>query len=503
MWLTALVVTPQVIARAVRLAALLATCALTAAGCSILADYPDSRLPGADGGTTFVAWQKLPCSTPAPAPAPAATPPGIRVRYPANRTLSPITPFVADNLLRIAARHPGRLTNVFMRIGDSISVNTNFLNCLTSQPPFAATSESTWLNLADHTALRPTIDYFAACVGETTPFERTSIAAQGGTGTAYALGDTPPRIDQEDAALGGPQFAVVMYGTNDLGLNADPASQQLKFNSSDGYPHWYLTLVDALLDRGIVPILTTIPPKTTSPQIFDLVPSFNAVVRGIAEARQVPLVDWNREMLKISDLGLQGDGTHPYVDPISSCDLSAAAVLKFPYNSRNLLTLETLEELRKVFVDHAGGLEAADPAQDMALSGAGTLASPWVATALPFTDVRDLATVTTKDLTDYPGCAGAPAQPGPEAVYRLTLTRTVRLRAFVSSKLATLPLRVNLLQGSATGAACAASEATVISRTLAPGTWYFTVDATQAAVAPGGDYFFGIVECEIDDSTCN
>ena len=489
------------------------------ASCSVfVADYSDGKIiaagspdsatttdPEVGGGDTnhpdtFVAWTAIPCSSAVSPTAPAVVTGQARVRYPSDKTQSPMTPYVASNILRIATLHPGRSSNVFMKVGDSNTVNGNFLTCFTQKPPYSTMSESDYVNLDTHTELRQTIDYFAACVAGTTPFERVSLAAAGGTGSGYPLSSTPTYLDQEIAAMN-PQFAIVMYGTNDLGNTIDPGNTTKRFGS-DGYPHYLLVLVDAIIDKGIVPILTTIPPKTTSPEIAQLVPTFNDVVRGIAEARQIPLVDWNREMQKLPGLGLGGDGTHPIYEDAQSCNLAPEKLAKYAFNVRNLITLEALERVRKIFVEHLPSIDIADPTRVIDLTGTGAVTSPFAIDQLPFTDIRDQLKAPAGTLSSYSGCPDAPPQPGNEQLYKLVITTPTPMRAFTSQKNAKIPLRLNLMRGT-DGASCLASDKQYISRTLAPGTYYLSVDSEAHTETTDGDYIVGVVQCEPGDASCN
>jgi hypothetical protein len=49
-----------------------------------------------------------------------------------------------------------------------------------------------------------------------------------------------------------------------------------------------------MLGRGVVPILSTIPPHVGQP---DLAKRFNGVIRNAAERNKLPLIDFEREIL--------------------------------------------------------------------------------------------------------------------------------------------------------------------------------------------------------------
>jgi hypothetical protein len=66
------------------------------------------------------------------------------------------------------------------------------------------------------------------------------------------------------------------------------------------------TIVDRLLAEGIIPILSTIPPRDDSASADRMVPRYNAVVRAIAQTRGVPLVDLLDKEFTIGTVRLRG-----------------------------------------------------------------------------------------------------------------------------------------------------------------------------------------------------
>jgi hypothetical protein len=131
---------------------------------------PDAAVP--DAGTTVQA-------DPLPA-------------YPTDRLHSPITPAIARNIQRIAMGGGDAVADdVFMKVGDSITVSGSFLNC------FGGSN----VDLGDHAALQATLDRFkAGHAGGTNPFQRNSIAAGVGWMATRVLVSAPP-LDAEMAAL--------------------------------------------------------------------------------------------------------------------------------------------------------------------------------------------------------------------------------------------------------------------------------------------------------------
>jgi hypothetical protein len=216
-----------------------------------------------------------------------------------------------------------------------------------------------------------------------------------------------------------PVLAVVMFGTNDIGWFSPDHVHTL-----DWYHGHMFDLVDALLEAGIVPILSTIPPRDDNSELDAWVPTFNAVIRAMAQGRQIPLVDFHRELMPLGDHGLSGDGVHPNAYASDACTLTSEG-LAYGYNVRNWVTLTALDRARRAAIEDGGPLDDSAPR----LEGQGTAADPFVVTGNPFVDVRDSAQSGSSDLDTY-DCSGAD-ESGPEYVYRLTVTEAVRLRAVV------------------------------------------------------------------------
>lgn len=434
-------------------------------------------------------------------PGPADT----RTTYPPGRTQSPITQDVVNTLQAIAASPAGRTRDpgVFMKVGDSITVNTGFLGCF-AYPDFvedyAAPEPYPWFNYVDlggRAALRNTVSFFRqAPVGAATSFDRVSAAAQVGETAAWALQGAPSPVDQELAATNA-AYAVIMYGSNDIYYGAG-AGGAVDAKAAHYYAN-LLALVDALMARGVIPILTTMPPRTDDPRYLDIVPVFTGIARVIAQGRGIPLIDYHREMMALGaqrGFGLGPDGLHPTVAGYNAACHFSAADLGYGMNIRNLFTLQALDRVKRVMVDGAGPLDGATPGTP----GAGSVAAPYVATGLPFADLRHTGLAPQATLASYGGCAGAPAAPGPENVYRLVLDGTTRLRAFTLEKGAHAT-HLYLLGDAVTGADCRAHADTMLATTLPAGTYHFVVD-TLAADPAGAEYGLLLVACESGDLRC-
>jgi GDSL-like lipase/acylhydrolase family protein len=373
-------------------------------------------------------------------------PPEGPARYSADRTLSPITPHVAARLR--AALGPGLAEDVFAKAGDSITADPSFLRC------FAGDA----VDLGGRDELVPTLEHFlAGDAAGTTPFERESLAAGVGWSASAVLGE-PSLLDEELDAIE-PAFAIVMFGTNDVG-----------FREAASYGADMLAIVDRLLARGTIPLLSSIPPRDDDPTVDARVPLWNAIVRGVAQGRQVPFLDLERELRALPGHGIGGDGVHLDASPRGACDLTSDG-LAYGYDLRNLLSLETLDRVRAVVLD---GAAAPDPPAAL-VPGDGTSVSPIPLDASPWSDLRSTEDAPQSTLARYDGCAAAQDESGPEVVYALSLDEAVTLHAVVVDG-PDVDVDLHLLGGAVREDACLARDDREIAVDLDPGTYFLVLD---------------------------
>ncbi len=423
------------------------------------ASVPDAGLPDAglpDSGVTDAGLPDAGFDAGAAGP----------VVYPFAERHSPITPSVVANLKRIAAIAP-RLDGVFAKIGDSNTVNTNFLACLSGAN----------VDLAGQTALQATIDHFKPGPS----YLRVSQAATVGWSAGAALAGTPSPLDNEVNALS-PRYALVMFGTNDIGDSTGDVFT---------YARNMFSITDQLIARGIIPLLTTLPPRDDLALADARVPEFDAVVHGIAQARQIPLMDLERAMRLLPAHGIGSDGLHLNVylsGGFARGCIFTAAGLAFGHNTRNLLVLESLARAR-VAVDTS---TASDPSATVQ-QGLGTLAAPFLIPSLPFVDLRDTSKSGINRISTYPGCGSTTDESGPEQLYQLTVTQptAVKIQAFALNG---ADIDVHLMNSPTSGAGCVLRNDRQIVTTLQPGTWWLSLDTYVAAgTAKSGEYLLSIV----------
>ncbi|MFH1462976.1 MAG: SGNH/GDSL hydrolase family protein [Pseudomonadota bacterium] len=393
-------------------------------------------------------------------------------RYPVDRLQSPVTPWVRDRLTALIAGGDGLHPDVFMKVGDSITADPNALGC------FAGAR----VDLGDRPELQATVEHFLTGeAGGSTPWDRDSRAAEVGETAAWALDGDPSPVERELSALS-PAFAVVQYGTNDMQMGTTYLSAIWSFGEA------MLDLVDLLLERGVVPVLVTIPPRLDIAQADAWVPTYSAVVRGIAQGRQVPLVDLERGLRALDGYGLYGDGVHLEPSSQGACVLTAAG-LACGCNTRNLLVLDGLDRVRRAALEG----EVLDEAGERLLGG-GTAEDPFVVDALPFTDVRDTREEGTRGMDRYPDCGSDADESGPEVIYRLDLARRTTVRLLVFDR-GDVDIDLHVLGATVDQSTCVDRDDSDLELTLEAGTWHVVLDTYVASAEErAGEYLLVMVE---------
>ncbi len=400
-------------------------------------------------------------------------------RYPADRIQSPITPFIADRLAAVVALDPGLRDDVFMKVGASSTVSDNTLTCF---------ADDDW-DLGARSDLLDTLQFFQAGDADgSTPFDRDTEAAESGRTASWAISGDPSPIEEEIAAID-PQLAVVHYGTNDMGMGTTYSSAMPGFYSA------MMTLVRDLLDQGIAPVLTGISPRGDSANADRWVATYNAVIRGMAQAWQVPFIDLQLATADLDGYGLSGDGLHLEAYSGGACMLTEEG-LEHGYNVRNLIVLDALDRLRAAAADDP--LDDAEPPAP----GDGSPEDPFEITSLPWSDYRDTAESDHRLIDEYTGCDYDADESGPEYVYRLEIAETKRVRAVVLDE-GDVDIDVHLLDESMTAAGCLERDDRDLSATLEPGVYHFVLDTwVSDGEEMSGGYLFAVVTCDDDDDDC-
>ena len=406
-------------------------------------------------------------------------------RYPHAAVASPITAAVKQRLRAIAATNASRQEHVFLKAGASGTVSTNLLFCFSG----SATPQYT-LALDGRDALLPSIEHFRlGQIGQTTPFNRVTLAAKVGSSAVWAITGSPSPLEQEITASN-PRFAFVNYGTNDMGQAATYQAALFPFYDNMS------SLLDQLEQGGIVPIVSGLNPRGDSAAAELLVPTWDVVTRALAEARQLPYISLFRMSLPLAKLGLLSDGLHGnvYVDGKAQPCMFTAEGLAFNYNARNLASIEALDAVRKVVLDDAAAPSTVPIAS---LVGSGTASDPFVIDGLPFS--HSFSTSGGQRLNDnYPGCGATQNESGPEISYKLALAAQTPLRILVFDR-GTVDVDLHLL----TNDACVARNDRLIERTQPQGEHRIVVDTfVSGGTEHAGEYLLVVVPCEAGDTSC-
>ena len=336
---------------------------------------------------------------------PDATVTPSRPYYSPERTLSPTTRSTARALREISERASDLSQDRFSKVGASATVSQSFLHCFdrVSSADELSGIEETW----------PTLESFRS-TGESS-FSRESLSTTVGWTAARALRGEPSPLSQEiEAHL--PGFAVVMYGTNDVG-----------YRNLNWYAENLWNLVETLADRGVIPILNTIMPRDDDAGSWaPLVREHNAVVRALAETYELPLIDYHREMQRLPDHGLSRDLIHPSTfrrdGRYAACAFSEEA-LTYGYNLRNWLTLQMLHATTESLSGSLSDSEALP-----AVVGNGSAEDPFMVERFPFRDRQNTVFSEHRNLNQYTGCDATQDESGPEYVYQINLDRPKDLR---------------------------------------------------------------------------
>jgi hypothetical protein len=243
---------------------------------------------------------------------------------------------------------------VFAKAGDSITASWSFLvdvGCGSEQL-------GAYHHLADTiqffraTALKPTTAFGSGWCTTANAFTARSISADSGWASDDAVrtlairalpagcgarANTPFLCELKRKR---PSIVFIMYGTNDLERAADTAIFQRNLT----------TMVHQSLAAGVIPVLSTIPPRTDS--FSSRVDNYNQAIISVAQHNQVPLWNYWRVFQRVDlvDNGLDPDGIHPNVyQQDQGADFGQIA-LQYGYNQRNLTAIQILDLIRNVVI---------------------------------------------------------------------------------------------------------------------------------------------------------
>lgn len=231
-------------------------------------------------------------------------------------------------------RAKGNIPFAFTKVGDSITAAPQFLT------PFGSGT----YRLGDYDTLRGAIGFFSGPNGRgANPFAASSMAARNSWGADSVLnpafadpnlcraGETPLECEYRVVR---PAVALIMVGTNDSG--GIPVAE-FRANLD--------RIVRISIQMGVIPVLSTIPPKQYNPATDGRVAEFNQVIVSLAQGYDVPLWNYWQTMAALPNNGLDPDGVHPSTPPDGGTGVFDAEHLRYGYTARNLGALQILYTL--------------------------------------------------------------------------------------------------------------------------------------------------------------
>lgn len=244
----------------------------------------------------------------------------------ASGTISGVTSTSAQIFLR--GQSLGNNANAFSRVGDSITATGHFLY------------QFGWgtYSLRGYSYYQPVIDHFVK-----TSFSNESLAARTGWTTSILLdpsqanstvcqpGEMPLVCEYRVVK---PSIALIMIGTNDIGrISAGQYQANLE------------RIVQITIDMGVIPVLSTIPPKIGAESEVN---KFNQIIVTTARNFDIPLWDFYTATSALPNRGLDPDGVHPsfvgseYSNYTPSADFTPEN-LQYGFPLRNLMALQVLD----------------------------------------------------------------------------------------------------------------------------------------------------------------
>lgn len=236
----------------------------------------------------------------------------------------------------LAGQKLGNRANVFVRVGDSITISPNFLYDIGIGK----------VDLLSYGGLGGVIEFYRAGTARNgNSFVTTPIAAGAGWATEQLLtrGYSFPEVCGDDNPLvceyrlTKPAVALILIGTNDSGSG-----------TTDQFGANLRLIVETSIQMGVIPVLSTIPPKTMNDEQAQRAIAFNKVIRQTAQLYEVPLWDYYFSMEKLPNKGMDSDGLHPSVPPDGRVYRFSPENLQYGYTLRNLQALQVLDTLYRL-----------------------------------------------------------------------------------------------------------------------------------------------------------
>ena len=249
----------------------------------------------------------------------------------------PIVPGVTRRAWTIfaAGQQLGNQANVFVRVGDCHTATGAFME------PFGTPGR---YDLGPYPDLQATIGFFSSSPrpGVDTSFHQTSLAASSAFNAAAVMDPiwANPAFCQPNKSpllceyrLMRPSVAIIMLGSVDV-----------QIYDAFTFQTWLTTVVQATIDQGIIPVLTTFPtgPNYNEPAALQ----YNGIILDTAQAADIPVINLWRAARGLPEGGLQEDDFHLTARDDNFISFAGDEHV-YTQTLRNLLSLLTLETLRQ------------------------------------------------------------------------------------------------------------------------------------------------------------
>jgi uncharacterized protein YraI len=228
----------------------------------------------------------------------------------------------------------GNNPRVFMKVGDSLTALEVFMIGFGVGGKY---------NLGPYGHLQATIDFFSVPprAGATTSFTNQSIAAQRGFVSAAVFDGAwvNPAVCSEaplycEYGQIKPSVAIIMFG-----------SQDMQVVGAYGFQANMYRMVDDLVKRGVIPVLTTVPGHPNFHWEDAIV--FNNIILNISRDYNVPVINLWKVTVPMPNSGVRHDDLIHLSHGENMFTFANGEEATYGANARNLLTLQALDELRR------------------------------------------------------------------------------------------------------------------------------------------------------------